>query len=165
MENWMSLKVFCIGPSKVLNTYMYWSMNYQEFLKRCGQNIFSFSQAAIFKKDVVFCQFNVKCSTFFQQKCRNSLIGLALKAARNLDLRLLIASWLKTQCENTAKTSWGLFGLVLDFLLFSSGIYTLWEINSWGKQQAFQYVLFIYTQNFKHMSYWWHLHHNICCSL
>lgn len=128
MENsWMSLKAFFIGPNKVLNTYMYWSKNYQEFLKRSGWNIFSFSKAAIFKKDVVFCQFNVKRSTFFQQKCRNSLIGFALKAARNLDLRLLIALWLKTQYENTAKTSCSLFGLVSlgFFFLFSSGIYTV----------------------------------------
>lgn len=66
-------------------------MNYQEFLNRPWQNIFSFSLVAIFKEDVIFCQFNAKCFTFFQQKCRNSLIGLDPNAAKNLDLRLLIA--------------------------------------------------------------------------
>lgn len=108
-NSWMSAKAFCVDPNKVLNTYMEWPMN---FLKRSWQNIFSFSQVAVFKEGVIFCQFNVNRFTLFQHKCRNSVIGFDLNAAKNLDLRLLIALWLKTQFENTAKTSCGLFGLV-----------------------------------------------------
>lgn len=42
---------------------------------------------------------------------------------------------------------------------------TVWEIDSWRMHQAFEYALFIYTEDVQNMSHGWHLYHNVCCSL
>lgn len=63
--SWMSPEAFSTDPNKVSNSYIDSKMYYQDFLKRSWQTTSSFSQDAIVKEDVVFCQFDIKCSLSF----------------------------------------------------------------------------------------------------
>lgn len=71
----MSPEAFCTGPNEVLYSYIDSSMNYQEVLKRSWKNMSSFSQDAILKEDVIFCQFDIKGSASFSAQMQKFTQG------------------------------------------------------------------------------------------